>query len=143
MKKPGQLRSSPLPPRRERMKTGTKPLKARGEGKAKKEARYAAFIRSPEWKAIRRKAIKAASHQCQQWKVEMGISWRCRETSHLEVHHQTYARFGGAELLEDLLVLCRWCHRAHHATNGKARVGKLTRIADIVPDVLADLVADA
>lgn len=31
-----------------------------------------------------------------------------------DVHHKTYDRAGGMELLEDLEVLCRDCHSAHH-----------------------------
>ena len=31
-----------------------------------------------------------------------------------DVHHRTYERVGGGELMEDLEILCRSCHEAHH-----------------------------
>lgn len=31
-----------------------------------------------------------------------------------DVHHKTYARVGGGELMEDFEILCRECHEAHH-----------------------------
>jgi 5-methylcytosine-specific restriction endonuclease McrA len=125
------MKRSPMSPRkapiaRAPLARGTTPLgrnrtiKPRNaERQAKKRARYQAYINSPEWKAKRRMAIKAAGHQCQRWVTVEGVTWRCRETTHLQVHHVTYSRFGGAELLEDLLVLCKDCHRAHHALEGK------------------------
>jgi hypothetical protein len=32
----------------------------------------------------------------------------------LDVHHKTYERFGGDERMDDLEVLCRFCHIKHH-----------------------------
>lgn len=35
---------------------------------------------------------------------------RCTSTGGLEHHHRTYARFGGRELPEDMIALCKRCH---------------------------------
>ncbi len=70
---------------------------------------YSEYLASPEWKEIRRLAVKR-----RQWTCE-----RCgrRARSHdLNVHHLTYDR-RGYEDLEDLLVLCEPCHAKEH---GKA-----------------------
>lgn len=70
---------------------------------AKRQA-YSAFINSPQWRAIRAGAIFAAGAQCE----------NCGSRRRLEVHHLTYARFGGCELPSDLRVLCERCHQAEH-----------------------------
>ena len=44
---------------------------------------------------------------------------RCENRSHLQHHHLTYARYGGDELPEDMLKVCRRCHEwldAQHPT---------------------------
>jgi len=65
----------------------------------------AEFYDSPQWAAIRRAALDAAQHRCQLW---------AGHTGRVEVHHRTYERFGGAERLEDLCVLCEDCHGRFH-----------------------------
>jgi hypothetical protein len=39
---------------------------------------------------------------------------RCGEHG-ADVHHRTYSRVGGFERMEDLEIMCRSCHEAHHA----------------------------
>lgn len=93
----------------------TKPLKKSGETKRKKVARYAAYLRSPAWKAKRREAIQAAKHRCEHCGKrecdgqQQGIFGDYPDPVRLHVHHRTYVRFR-EELPEDLLVLCASCH---------------------------------
>jgi len=61
------------------------------------------YLQSPVWKAKRQLALDHYGPICN----------RCREYGN-DVHHRTYVRVGGDELLEDLEVLCRECHTAHH-----------------------------
>lgn len=42
-----------------------------------------------------------------------------------DVHHKTYDRVGGAELMSDLEVLCRDCHEAHHRAERCARTRRV------------------
>ena len=67
---------------------------------------YRAFMKSPTWKAIRGLRIFKDKGQCA----------HCSSRRKLEVHHKTYARFGGKELMQDLLTLCVKCHKAIHAS---------------------------
>lgn len=70
------------------------------------------YLESPVWQAKRQKALTFYGPVCS----------RCKEYGN-DVHHKTYERVGGAELMEDLEVLCRDCHQTHHrverATNSK------------------------
>ncbi len=75
--------------------------------------RYRTFIASPEWTAIRSQAVLDAGGKCKQ----------CGETRRLEVHHNSYARFGGQEISSDLDVLCHWCHGQEHGKNKDVRKG--------------------
>lgn len=69
-----------------------------------KKDRYNRFMASDEWKHIRGLKLDLASHRCE----------KCGDTERLEVHHLTYDRFGGDELLTDLQVLCHPCHETVH-----------------------------
>lgn len=65
---------------------------------------YAEYLKSDKWKRKRAAALKSAGNRCRD----------CGSTSHLQVHHLTYARIG-RERKTDLIVLCRSCHeRRHH-----------------------------
>lgn len=119
--KPGQFK-----PRTTRMKTRkcdlrpTKPIKKRNpERQAKRRKCYQAFLGSPAWKVLRAAALDLAGYRCQGEHTHGMTTVRCGETDRLTVHHQTYARFGGREQPEDLLVLCRDCHNRLHAMEGK------------------------
>lgn len=61
------------------------------------------YLKSPVWQA---KRVEALSHYG-------SICNRCKEYGN-DVHHKTYERWGGNELMQDLEVLCRGCHEAHH-----------------------------
>ena len=71
---------------------------------------YNAYMKSDDWRHIRKIKLQFADHLCEQ----------CRRPASpgnpLDVHHLTYDRFGH-ENLTDLQVLCKPCHnRAHGRT---------------------------
>ncbi|MEI9894745.1 MAG: hypothetical protein WDN28_12870 [Chthoniobacter sp.] len=59
---------------------------------------YDDYLASAVWKAKRAPVLARAFGHCE----------RCeRQSASLDVHHRTYARFGGKELMADLEALCR------------------------------------
>jgi hypothetical protein len=129
MKRTGSLtRRSPLRPGKG-LRSGS-PLKAPGSTKAKKVKRYAAHLRSPYFRALRMERFRLDDFRCQGMRMLgrdaafMPILLRCefvdesRTGKGLHPDHRTYARFG-AELVEDLVTLCRYCHMRRHALEGK------------------------
>ena len=64
---------------------------------------YRAHLASSDWQAIRADVIERANYRCE----------RCGQPWGLEVHHETYERVGH-EQPDDLVCLCRDCHRAAH-----------------------------
>lgn len=79
----------------------------------KRQALYEQYMRSPAWFAKRKLVLERDRHRCQ----------TCHATEQLEVHHATYERLGN-ENLEDLVVLCRDCHRAVTCTIRRRRYDK-------------------
>jgi 5-methylcytosine-specific restriction endonuclease McrA len=67
--------------------------------------RYEAYLASPEWRALRRRAIRRDEGRCV----------KCGSKMPLQVHHLTYARMGH-EQLDDLVTLCKACHELTHAS---------------------------
>ena len=43
---------------------------------------------------------------------------RCQSATYLEIHHQTPRYKGGGNELENLELLCSFCHKRHHRLNG-------------------------
>ena len=72
------------------------------EGMTRK-AMYAEYLKSPEWKAIRRRILARDRYRCA----------LCPETKNLDVHHRSYENIF-KEDDDDLIVLCRFCHERHH-----------------------------
>lgn len=73
---------------------------------------YLAYLLEPHWREIRAVKLRASEWTCarcgyRRMPYKWGMSRR------LEVHHRTYARIG-AEMPEDLEVLCEDCHAIHH-----------------------------
>jgi 5-methylcytosine-specific restriction endonuclease McrA len=64
---------------------------------------YREYLQTDEWRWRREEKLEAAGYRCQ----------LCSSEERLEVHHNTYERRGD-EADEDLIVLCRACHSAHH-----------------------------
>lgn len=65
---------------------------------------YRDFMDSEEWRRIADAAILRAGGACQ----------TCKSSRDLQVHHNTYVRFGGRELETDLVCLCAGCHTIIH-----------------------------
>jgi hypothetical protein len=66
---------------------------------------YDEFLRSGYWADVRAKVLERDGHRCQ----------GCGATKGLQVHHHTYAHHGDeARHLEDLVSVCRACHRRQH-----------------------------
>lgn len=65
---------------------------------------YSVYLKSLYWQYQRSRAICHAELKCQKCGQD------CKE---LEVHHKTYERLGDEEP-DDLVVLCRPCHREEH-----------------------------
>lgn len=61
---------------------------------------YVAYMRSPEWRARRDRALRDGGEKCAQ----------CNSQKDLHVHHWSYERLG-REQERDLEVLCKSCHR--------------------------------
>lgn len=68
---------------------------------------YDAYLQTAEWRERAEGAKVRAGWRCQ----------LCNSGGELHAHHRTYER-RGAELDEDLTVLCESCHRAFHAVRG-------------------------
>ena len=69
---------------------------------------YREYLKTPEWKDRRVKALSFAKHRCQLCNAS-GVQ--------LDVHHRTYADRGN-EKMRDLIVLCHPCHSKHHDKGG-------------------------
>jgi 5-methylcytosine-specific restriction endonuclease McrA len=67
----------------------------------KQTAEYQRYIKSTQWRNIRADLFKLRGKRCE----------RCGKWHGLEVHHETYERFG-KELPSDLTILCKQCHDA-------------------------------
>lgn len=74
--------------------------------------KYALYLKSPEWTAIRAAVRARSGGWCEQ----------CRWRRAREVHHETYHNVY-AERLDDLKHLCRACHESEHSiVNWRARM---------------------
>lgn len=69
---------------------------------------YEAYLRSPHWQKLKKKALARASWRCQ----------LCGIAAPLEVHHRNRKRELGREQLEDLTCLCRDCHQMFYDRYG-------------------------
>jgi 5-methylcytosine-specific restriction endonuclease McrA len=69
-----------------------------------KRYRYDQYLGSQQWDLIRRQVRTKYKDTCQE----------CFKAGKVEIHHKTYERIG-AEEIDDLVALCRSCHKALHA----------------------------
>jgi 5-methylcytosine-specific restriction protein A len=97
--------------------------------KAKKKAKYAAHLRSPSFRALRKQAFERDGYRC----VDCGAE------EQLQCDHETYARFG-RELLEDVVTRCKPCHMRRHALQGKKVGRNPEHVAPIVLRVMNAIV---
>ncbi len=65
---------------------------------------YQQYLRSPHWKRVRKRALKAAKFRCEACGTSETI---------LQTHHNNYENMG-CELLADLNVYCSECHSEKH-----------------------------
>lgn len=65
--------------------------------------RYQEYLQSQEWQTLRTTKLQESGYRCQ----------LCNASGQLNVHHRTYDRVF-KELLSDLIVLCRECHKKFH-----------------------------
>ena len=72
------------------------------KNKKTRQRQYRSYLKSLTWKGKRRKAMKYAKGRCQ----------LCGALAR-EVHHMNY-RSRGKEQPEDLIALCRKCHKDLH-----------------------------
>lgn len=72
---------------------------------------YRLYLRTPEWRRVRDAALQENGYAC-----SLDVSHK----EGLEVHHRSYEN-RGTERPNDLIVLCRACHRLHHAEYGLPR----------------------
>jgi hypothetical protein len=78
-----------------------------GDAEAADNARwwswYRDYLKTAQWRTIRQKVMLRAGGLCE----------GCRSATPSQVHHLTYER-AGAELLFDLVAVCRECHQRAH-----------------------------
>lgn len=85
----------------------TKAWKARKRAKKKNKLpnKYEAFLLTPYWRSVRKKILDRDNHRCQM----------CGSENLLHVHHVTYIHhFSEMDHLEDLITLCKKCHKEVH-----------------------------
>ena len=69
---------------------------------------YNEYIVSKQWKKKRQQALEHYGNSCA----------LCGDRERLEVHHRRYDNLG-YEPMEDLAVLCNWCHSWWHEVKDK------------------------
>lgn len=74
---------------------------------------YLEYLESPNWWAVRKAAMRRANFRCQRQKPG-----EPRHDGPLDVHHLHYDTLGH-EGPDDVIVLCRPCHRAEHIPRNK------------------------
>ncbi len=90
---------------------------------------YKQYLKTPKWRALRRKVFERDDFQC---RFCQGVF----HPSQLECHHLTYARMG-RERLSDLETLCGRCHSLRHNAAPRARKSKKIhsgRARELLPD---------
>jgi hypothetical protein len=91
---------------------------------------YEDYLKSEEWQAKRKQALAYAENRCQ----------LCNGDGELHVHHRTYDR-RGAEMPQDLIVLCKDCHEKFHNKGSYAE--RLAVVAGQLVDFTLSLVDEA
>lgn len=64
---------------------------------------YELYLQSPEWRERREQLMETVGASCE----------FCGNEEHLQVHHLSYEDLG-QESLQQLAVLCKWCHADWH-----------------------------
>lgn len=110
------IRRSPLPRRRQPIARSTTPIKkVNPDRQAKRRKSYAqklaAYRRSATYKLVEARAYGECEATFPRMSLDGGAwIYKCAASRakdyRLTHHHKTYARFGGKELPEDIIVLC-------------------------------------
>lgn len=76
---------------------------------------YVAYLESDHWKATRARIMKRAGYEFgpPDWLEKQATCEQCGNRSGKVVHHLTYEHIG-EERDDELVFICRWCHRKHH-----------------------------
>jgi len=81
--------------------TGAERIKAQDQMRLE----YRRYIKSRVWKSVRDAKLESTDYRCEE----------CGEQAEImQVHHLTYERCGGKELMEDLESKCKHCHGVEH-----------------------------
>lgn len=72
---------------------------------------YKAYLQTKHWRTFREFALEKRGRKCEDCGKADGF---------FDIHHLTYENIG-EEQLEDVLILCRTCHKARHPEKGRAR----------------------
>ena len=84
-------------------KPKTKKRKVTKKSKSKRLRKYHKYLLSDEWAQLKIDIFAARGKSCE----------RCGSKSSVQVHHLTYKNIFNEEP-EDLLILCRNCHKDEH-----------------------------
>lgn len=80
---------------------------------------YQKYLNSKEWKEKRQKRLEIDGYKCA----------CCGSAKSLNVHHTTYERLYGEEM-DDLITLCKDCHKAIHERYGENLKGWASCLAN-------------
>lgn len=80
---------------------------------------YGAYLKSPEWRALRGQVLERAASRCED----------CGEAVATQVHHLSYRRVGD-EQPDDLRALCNRCHDRRHGLEGMTFAQRWALAAD-------------
>ncbi|MBN1270597.1 MAG: hypothetical protein JXB04_13485 [Kiritimatiellae bacterium] len=71
---------------------------------------YTRYLKTEHWQSVKQNALENAGFRCQ----------LCAQTrGKLDVHHNSYQCIG-METLQDVIVLCRPCHKIHHGARSQS-----------------------
>jgi hypothetical protein len=92
--------------------------------KARSPVSYREYLKTNWWFQRRNQALRDANYRCAV----------CESKRNLQVHHTSYEHLG-AELPEDLEVVCRGCHLGHHYNETQEGIGIYTRVlSEVIQD---------
>lgn len=86
---------------------GLNVLQAKPTRRARNGNAHRAYLDGPVWAKKKEQRLLLAQYKCDD----------CGASDGLEVHHKTYERYPGQELMEDLAVVCPGCHAKRHHDN--------------------------
>jgi len=85
---------------------------------------YKEYLVSPEWQRLKTLKLKQADNRCQ----------LCNSPDKLNIHHRTYKRIY-EEDLNDLTVLCSYCHYRFHEKLSKIVFDEINEYTSLIKDL--------